>query len=509
MPAACGFLFLETRMLPSIPISQIVKINPGILNAAGNGVDLNLLLLTQSTYAPVGQVIEFASADDVSAYFGATSTEASLAAIYFNGYTNCTKTPGKLLVAQYNTTAQAAWLMGASLRAVDLATLKTYTGSLTVTVDGTAKTAASINLSAATSFSNAATIIQTALGTGLTVTYDATRYAFKVTSSTTGAASTITVATGTIADSLGLSANAGAILSQGADVQSSGSVFMANVTANLTINWATFTTTWEPDSTTEKSFALWASQQHFRFAYIGWDSDAQAKVAGSTTTFGAYLQADAVDSVIPLYAPDATHAVFIGGFVASLDFDRRNGRATLAFKYQGGLTPSVMNASDASNLIANGYNFLGRYANAKEYFNFAYPGQISGKWDWIDTFVNQIWLNANLQSSLINLLMNVGSIPYNKDGYALMEAAMLDPINRAINFGAIRAGVSLSESQKAQIRNALGYDASQAIYAKGYVIDIQDPSAAVRAARGSPSSTIYYADGGSIQSITVASIAIQ
>lgn len=497
-------------MLPSIPLSQIVKINPGILNAAGDGVDLNLLLLTQSTYAPIGQVIEFASATDVATYFGALSTEAALSAIYFNGYTNCTKTPGKLLVAQYNTAAQSAWLMGASLQAVSLATLKTYTGTLTVTVDGTAKTSSSINLTAATSFSNAATIIQAAFTSpNFTVSYDATRYAFKITSSTTGVSSTITVGTGTIADSLGLSSNAGAILSQGAVAQASGSAFMANVTANLTINWATFTTTFEPDSTTEESFALWASQQQYRFAYIGWDTDAQAKVAGSTTTFGAYLVANAVDSVIPLYSPDASHAVFIGGFVASLDFERKNGRATLAFKYQGGLTPSVTNATDASNLIANGYNFLGRYANAKEYFNFAYPGQISGKWDWIDTFVNQIWLNANLQSSVINLLMNVGSIPYNKDGYALQEAAMLDPVIRAVNFGAIRAGVALSESQKAQIRNALGYDASSAIYAKGYVIDIKDPSSAVRAARGSPSTTMYYADGGSIQAITVASIAIQ
>ena len=75
--------------------------------------------------------------------------------------------------------------------------------------------------------------------------------------------------------------------------------------------------------------------------------------------------------------------------------------------------------------------------------------------------------------------------------------------------GAIRTGVALSASQKAQIQYALGKDVSATIYAKGWYLQIDDATAAVRADRASPTMTLYYADGGSVQALTLASIAIQ
>ena len=68
---------------------------------------------------------------------------------------------------------------------------------------------------------------------------------------------------------------------------------------------------------------------------------------------------------------------------------------------------------------------------------------------------------------------------------------------------------NLSESQKAQIRNALGRDASGTIFAKGYVLQIDPATAAIRSDRRSPTMTLYYADGGSVQRLNLASIAIQ
>ena len=206
---------------------------------------------------------------------------------------------------------------------------------------------------------------------------------------------------------------------------------------------------------------------------------------------------------------DQTHAAFVLGFAASLDFDRLNGRATLAFRNQSGLSASVSNASDASALEANGYNFYGIYANATQNFNFMYPGSISGEWDWVDSYLNQIWLNANLQLAMITLLQNVGSIPYNNQGYALIDAACQDPISAAVNFGAIRTGVALSDAQKAEIQFAVGSDISPALEAKGYYLQIVPATAAIRAERRSPSMTLYYTDGGSVQRLTLASIEIQ
>lgn len=493
--------------MSTIPISQIVQVNPGVLAAAGSAVDLNGLILSQNASLPTGQATPFATKEDVIDYFGASSVEAQMASIYFGGYTNCTKRPGLLYFWAYPTTAVAGFMRGGDLSSMTVAQLKALSGVLTITIDGTAKTSSNISLTAATSFSNAATIIQAAFtGLGGTVTYDAQHAAFVFTSSTTGASSTVSFASGTLSASLKLTQATGAVTSAGAVASTPATAMPAVVES--TQNWGCFSTTWEPVTADKSAFSDWANAQNDRYAYVGWDTDVNAKVAGNTTTWGYYLQTNQLVGSIPVFG-DQTHAAFVLGFAASLDFDRLNGRATLAFRNQSGLSASVSNASDASALEANGYNFYGIYANATQNFNFMYPGSISGEWDWVDSYLNQIWLNANLQLAMITLLQNVGSIPYNNQGYALIDAACQDPIAAAVNFGAIRTGVALSDAQKAEIQFAVGSDISTALEAKGYYLQIVPATAAIRAERRSPSMTLYYTDGGSVQRLTLASIEIQ
>ena len=170
--------------MATIPISQIVQVTPSVLTAAGSALDLNGLLLTQSTYTPIGAVVPFASAADVSAYFGPSSPEYAFAQVYFAGYTGCTKTPGLLNVAQYPQSAVAGYLRSASLSSMTLTQLQALSGVLTVTVDGVAKTSSTITLSGATSFTNAAALIQAGFTSlGGTVTYDAIKATFVITSS--------------------------------------------------------------------------------------------------------------------------------------------------------------------------------------------------------------------------------------------------------------------------------------------------------------------------------------
>lgn len=490
--------------MPTIPISQIVRVNPAVLEAAGSAIDLNGVILSTSEYLPTGQVTQFALADDASDYFGPQSTESEMASIYFNGYQGSTRKPGRLYFFRYADVDVAAFLRSGSLESMTLTELQALSGDLTVSIDGTEQTAIGLDFSTATSFSDAAS--QIATGLGVTVAYDSLFSAFIITSGTTGASSTIDYATGTLAEDLNLTNQTGAVLSQGADASVPGTLMDA--LTDQTQNWGVFTTTWEPDLADKKAFSDWTNDQGDRYAYAGMDSDINALTIGSTDTWGAYLIDNAVTGSIPVYG-DHTHTAFVLSYAASLDFTRLNGRATLAFRRQSGLAPSVDNASDAAALEENGYNFYGTYANATQTFIFMYPGAISGVWDWADTYLNQIWLNANLQLSMVNLLLNVGSIPYNRQGYSLVDAAAQDPINAAVNFGAIRAGVTLSESQKAQIQNALGIDVSRTIEAQGYYLQIADATAATRSERQSPPITLYYTDGGSIHRLNLASIAVQ
>jgi len=496
--------------MSTIPFSQVVQVVPSVLSANGVAVDLNGLVLTQNAAAPYGSILQFANAAGVQSYFGANSTEAQIANVYFNGYNNGTQLPGTLLMTRYPETAIAGWLTGGSLANVTLGTLKTYTGTLSITVAGVLQTSGTINLSGATSFSNAATIIQAAFTSpGFTVSYSSTSSSFVFTTSTTGSTQTITYAvTGTLANQLLLTQATGAVLSQGADIATPASFMAGILTQNQ--NWATFMTAWEALIAEKEAFAQWSSSAAPRWLYVCQDSDPNVLIASSTTTFGDYLQTNTLIGTLPLFG-DYTHAAFVCGFAASLDFSRLNGRATLDFKSQSGLVPSVTNATQYAAVLSNGYNCYGAFGsnNPANNTNWFTPGSVSGKWLWADTYLNQIWLNANLQLAMVNLLTQVGAIPYNSQGNGLIYSAALDPINAALNFGAIRAGINVSAAQAAEIQYATGVNAAPTIAAQGFYLQISEATAQTRAARQSPPITLYYQDGEAVQQITMASIAIQ
>lgn len=148
----------------SIPASAIVSVNPNVISAGGSPLSLNGLVLTNSVRSPIGVVTSFPSANAVSAYFGASSQEASIAAVYFNGFDNSNIKPGAILFSQYPAGNVAAYLRGGKISGLTLTALQLLSGVLVVTVDGVVKTSSAISLSGATSFSNAASLINAALG---------------------------------------------------------------------------------------------------------------------------------------------------------------------------------------------------------------------------------------------------------------------------------------------------------------------------------------------------------
>lgn len=508
----------------SIPANELVSVLPGVLGAGGAAVALSGLILTANTAVPIGSVQTFATAADVSTFFGPSSDEASLASVYFAGFNNSTQKPGELLLAQYPAAPVAAYNRSGSFAGVTLAQLQAIpSGVLTITVDGVVKTSTAIVLAPATSFSNAATII-TAAFTGPSapvVTYDSIRQAFVATSPTTGAASTITFGSGTISTGLKFTQLAGARLSQGSIAYTPAAAMTTYVNANS--KWASFMTTFEPLLADKIAFGTWTAQQNDRFAYVAWDTDANAIVNGNTTAYGPQAKllglsgsiavsgdpAVAAENGITMTAMVRPLAAFEMGYAASLDFDATNGRTTAAYRSQGGLVPGVTSASVANNLIANGYNFYGDYATSSQSFQFLQNGQIIGDFKWQDSYFNQIWMNAQFQLDLMNFLASAGSVPYNNFGYAAIETVLLPSINQAINFGAIRTGVALAGNQIVAVNAAAGKKIDTVISSRGWYLDVKDPGAVARAARESPNMTFYYADGGSIQKLELASINIQ
>jgi len=491
----------------TIPASQIVQVNPGVISGGGNALVLNGVMLTNDPSVPIGTVQPFPSAASVATFFGAQSNEAAYAAAYFSGRNNATLQPGMLFFYQYPATSVAAYLRSTSLAGMTLTQLKTLTGILTITVNGTPITSASISLSGATSFSNAATLIQAGFTVPpFAVTFDSVRNAFVFTTTLTGASATIGFASGTLSAGLLLTQATGAVTSQGS-VAGVPATAMSQI-ASLTLNWAAFMTVFEPVSADKVLFAAWTNGQNNRFAYVAWSTNVAATVYPDTTTFMYTVIANGYSGTIPVYL-DPNHAAFVLGVTASIDFSRTNGRITYAFKYLSGLTPSVTDPTIATNLQLNGYNFIGQYATANQGFTFFYPGSISGPYAFIDEFIDQVYLNSQLQLALMSLFATVNSVNYEGPGKALIHAACMDPINQAINFGSVVPGVALSALQAAEVNNAAGLQIDGVLGTRGWYLQVGDATAQVRASRGSPPITFWYMDGGSVQKVVLASILVQ
>ncbi|MGN6312522.1 MAG: DUF3383 domain-containing protein [Rhodanobacteraceae bacterium] len=496
----------------AIPASRIANVIPSVLAAAGSALDLNGLILSENASIPSGTMLPFATAADVGAFFGLTSTEYLMSQIYFEGQNGATTTPGKLYFGAYSETPTAAFLRSGSLADMTLTQLQALTGTLTVTIDGTPNTSASINLSAATSFASAATTIEAAFtAPDFTLAYDAQLSAFVFTSNTTGAASTATYATGTLAAGLNLTQATGAVLSQGA-VASTPATAMP-VFAAAAGDWAGFSTTFEPVLADKEAFSAWTAVQGKRYFYAGYDTDVNALTAGNTATWLAAVIAANEDGTIGIWAANdaegALEAAAVLGWAASQNFTQKEGRTNLAERSFSGLTPTVTTSAQASALETNGYNYYGAFATSSTQWQFFYPGSITGQYKWADSYVCQIKLNADLQDAMMTLLTSVNSIPYNAAGYSLIHAALADPINAAVNFGTIRIGIPLSASQVQQLYNAVGFDVSQPLNASGYYLDIKDAAPSTRVARQSPPMTLYYNDGGSVQALSLASVEVQ
>jgi len=495
-------------MASSIPASAIVNVLPSVITAGGSGLDLVGLFLTTSSQAPANTLLTFFSANDVSAYFGSLSTEATIAVDYFGGFTGSPIKPAHLYLYRYTSSAAAAFLRGANM-GLTLSQLKTLSGILAVTVSGTTKTSSSIDLSTATSFSNAASIIQAAFSSpGFTVTYDPISGGFQFTTDAVGASATLSYATDTLSDELGLTAAAGAVLSQGADVVTPETA-MAAVLA-LSTDWVSFSTLFEPQDSDKVLFGAWANGKGNRYLYVPWGAPTAAVQATDTTSWAALMIAANYASIAPIYDPanGVRVAAFLMGAIASVDFTRTNGRATMAFR-SGSVQAGVSNETISQNLIAHGYNFIGAYATANDEFTFLYPGQVTGDFAWIDSWYCQVWMNNAFQLQLMTLLTSVGQIPYDPEGYTLISASLQTVVDQALNFGAIRAGVTLSEQQKAEVNNLAGGDIASTLEQQGFYIQVKDPGAQVRAQRGSPSCTVFYCDGQSVQKITLSSVQVQ
>lgn len=484
-------------MQSSIPASEIVNVSPSVLSAGGSAMALNAALISDSVKFVAKS---YSNPDAVGNDYGTTSDKYKFAQIYFAGFTGSTVKPSALFIAKYSAVDSAAKLTGASLRSMSLDELKLVNGEVNVTIDGVLKTG-TVNLSAATSFSSAATLIATALTAA--VTFDTQLQSFVIESGTTGATSSISFASGAGAEALALTELTGAQLDN-VTVVDTATTAMKRLTG-YTLNFSTpvVETSTALNDTVQKEIAKWVSLQNHRYWMVVWK-----ETKTEALTFKTWLNEQNVADVTVIKG-DFEVSALTAAFAASLDFSELNGRTTMDFRSTSTLAPSVTDVDEAGELNNAGVAYYGAFATANDRFIFLRNSIVSGEFKWADAYLNQIYLNSQLQLSQITGLVANKSIPYNDIGKSKVRASAQDPINEMLNFGGIQTGVILSEQQKSVINNEAGVDAATVIFNQGYYLMIRNATPQVRAARGSFPIKLWYTDGGSVHSINIASINVQ
>lgn len=515
----------------TIPASVIANSIPGVISPGGTGLVMNGLVLTPNTLVPSGEVLSFASTSSVSDFFGPSSAEFAYASIYFATYVNATQYPSQILFALYNSTSPtSATLRSGSFANYSLAEMQALTGTLSLTVDGTPFTSSSISLTGVVSQSLMATAIQSAFTTpNFVVTWDSIQSQFVFTSNSTGVGSTVTFATGTLAQDLLVTSASGGVLSQGIAMATPSSVM--NGVVAVSQNWATMSYLIEPDLADKKLFAAWFSESQEQYLAAMWDSDTQASVSGGGGSFGVWAITNHVNGVICIGGDPAigslapltmNAAAFVQGMVASINYSQTNGRITLDGKsaQSASVLPTCASLQTYENLLANGYSCYGSFASRNAGFTFFSNGNMPGEFPWADQYLNQIWLNAQFDLTLLNLYTVVNFIPYDPYGYGMIRAALVGqptangnitingPINNALNNGVIQTGVVLSSTQAVAVNQAAGANVAGTIQTNGYYLQILDPGATARNARQSPIINFWYTDGGAVQSFTINSVDI-
>lgn len=484
----------------SISASQIVNVIPRVINAGGTDLEITGLLLTDNPLCVFPGTVSFTSANAVGSYFGETSAEYQAAAKYFLGYDNSFRKPRRLHFARLVDSAIASSLIGGTAGSMD--EMKAITaGGFTINVDGSPKTVTALDLSEATTQSDIAQSIQTQL-TGTTVQYNSNLNAFIITSSQTGDTSSVSVAEDTAenaASILGLTADAGATASAGsAKLEPSANM---NSITNITQNWVSFTTMEEQEDDVIEAFSEWANNSNGEYLYCPYTTQENDTNPNAGSNLPKTLANANYEGVVLTYG-GLDYALLVMSIGACIDWDRNNGLVTWAFKSQSGLEASVTDDTTAANCVELNVNYYGRWATRNDDFIQYYQGaMIGGDFGFVDAYVGNLWLRNALQVSLMNGLAQVGRVPYTDEGYTIIRAWCMDPINRALNNGVIDPGVTLSESQRAQLINEIGEDVSDQILTDGYYLMVADPGASARVDRDTPTLGLWYTYGGSVHKL--------
>lgn len=510
----------------SIAIGTYIPITSSVNNVLSNKKIFAGVALTSNALIPTtNPLLRFTSSAAVSAYFGDNSNEYKSSVKYFSSYTGATGIPAYIYFGRFVMSASAPYLRSGIITntTTKLTALQAISaGVMSVTVNGTSYNTTGIDLSGATSLSNVATLLTTAIttanaalnssGANFTITYDSVFKQFVASIPGTGATKTMgyfSSASTNLATILQFTEATSAVLSQGENAQTEADI-LNNLSQYFTDQFSFYFVDDLNGSLNDDinlATATWISDQGDKFAFLLWSNESALESSTDTTSIWSQVKDAGLNNISifdEVLLNNSDRAAAASGVFASLDLTLPNSAITLAFKQQTGLSPSVSNTNIAEILDDKKINYYGNVGltGTTQQINFFYGGYITGKWSFIDNLVGQIWLATQCQISLTNLFAAVGQVPNDPDGQAQIRSLLNDACNSCLISGIIVKGVTFTQATVQQIKTEFGVNA-QELTNNGFVIVNTLATQDLRQERKSSPWFILYVKGSAIQYLPI------
>ncbi|WCS27235.1 DUF3383 domain-containing protein [Methylobacterium sp. NMS14P] len=417
---------MAAGLAPGVDISDFVSVSVTISRTAALYRNFGIGLILGSTPGVIDtseRLRFYTGITGVAQDFGTSAPEYLAALAYFSQ----SPQPGALFIGRWAQAATHGHIRGATLSPMQRL-LSVFTavsnGSLSLSIDGTARNITGINLSSALNLNGVASAIQTAIAAvvpGVTVKWDAVYNRFDIVSPTTGTASSVSYATAS-----GSGTDLGPLMhltSVDASAPVPGIAPETLVSAAATL--ANMSTAWYALLLAPASAPL-DSDVIAVASFIEGIATSQSRIFGVTTQNANVLDgtqsADLASQLqslnlartfIQFSSNNAYAAASLFGRIATVDWEGSNTAITLAYKQQPGIASENIAESQFAALKAKNCNV---YIKVNNGTSIVWAGVMTDG-DFIDERVIADWFQNRIQVDVYNLMYGTQTkVPQNDAG---------------------------------------------------------------------------------------------
>jgi len=469
--------------MPGLSVSDLVSVSVNLQPTAPATQNFgSLLVLGSSTVIDVSQRLRpYSSLTQVANDFGTSAPEYLAADLFYSQ----SPQPNTLLIgrwAQY----PASGLLHCGILSSSQQALANFTavtsGGVDFTIDGTTVNLAGLNFSSATNLNGVASLINTALGSHASCTWNSVYSRFEIVSATTGTSSSVSFGStgaGTdISTLIGSTAASGATAVAGISSETIESAVSTMISmSNAWYGLAIAASSMPADSDLVSVCGIVEAANPRRY-FVPTTQEANALSATSTTDLAYLVQQGGFNHTACQYSSSSPYAgVSLFARNASVNYGGNNTVINLMFQQEPGITPETLTETQAAALKAKNCNVFVNYNNSTAIIQWGTCA--SGQ--YIDTVIGLDYVANAVQTAVFSLLYTGAKVPQTDAGVNLILTTIEQVLSGAVADGLLAPGVWTGP--------AIGPIASGQTLAKGYFCyapPIASQTLSARDARQSP-----------------------